>query len=128
MLLKVFSFLLYFKKEVSIMTNTAILRPRAFKQQKASVRIPNCAINELSLSALGFYGTILDMVQNSNTIFHNKTEVIARLLECTPKASRNSAERAWNELVTKGYIKRLVDEAGETIEVTYGPQGRIGEQ
>lgn len=90
----------------------------------AKVKIPNCAIDELSLAALGFYSIILDRVQNDNAVFESKGDLIKKMLEWAPNESRYKALKVWEELVVKGYIEYH----GETVEITYGPQGRIGEQ
>lgn len=103
------------------MTKTLDLKS-AFTKQSAAVFIPNRAIDELSLSALGFYGTILDLVQNSNVVFNSKEEVLKSMLERTPSATRNAAEKAYNELLRKGYIKPIKSSNNETINITYGLQ------
>lgn len=92
------------------------------------VCVPNCAIDELSLAAGGFYLTLLNEIQNHNATFTTKEELISKMLEYTPRETKRSAEKAWNELVEKGYILHTKDEVGENVEITYGPYGRIGEQ
>lgn len=99
-----------------------------FKKKRTTVAIPNCAIDELEIATLGFYSRLLNQIQNENIIFNNKEELIANMLECSPMETRRGAEQAWNELVEKGYILYSKNEAGETVEVTYGPQGRIGDR
>ena len=99
-----------------------------FRNKRAMVAIPNNAIAELSLSALGFYGIILDRVQNSNVEFDSKQELVSKMLSWCPTASLEDAEKAWAELAAKGYIVYSSDEDGETVEITYGPEEKEGEQ
>ena len=94
----------------------------------AKIKIPNCAISELSLSTLGFYGSILDRVQNDNVIFLSKKDLIQKMLTWHPNETNTTAEKAWSELIKKGYILHTKIDDKETVEITYGPYGRIGEQ
>lgn len=99
-----------------------------FKKKRPGVAIPNCAIDELQLATLGFYGRLLDRVTNENVVFKSKEELILDMMTYSYDATRKKAEKAWDELVKEGYILYSKDETGENIEVTYGPYGRIGEQ
>ena len=94
----------------------------------AKVKIPNCAIDELSLETLGFYSSILDRVQNDNAVFSSKKDLIKKMLIWHPNETKRKAEKAWNELVKEGYILHTKNESEENVEITYGPYGRIGEQ
>ena len=84
------------------------------------IAIPNSAIDGLSMEALGFYGTILGHVQFTDFKFKSKEDLLTKLLEWSPRESRKKAEKAWDELVAKGFIEHVQDEKGETVNITYG--------
>ena len=92
------------------------------------IAIPNSAIDELSMEALGFYGTLLGHVQFTDIKFKSKEELLNKLLEWSPRESRKKAEKAWDELVEKGYIEYIQDENGETVNITYGFEEEEGEE
>ena len=104
------------------MTNTVSLKNNTICKQASAVLIPNCAIDELSLSALGFYGTILDMIQNAKVTFKNKEDLITRMSNRTPNESRRSAEKACEELIRKGYINFCNEPNGESVDITLGSE------
>lgn len=96
---------------------------------KNKTAIPNSAIDELSMEALGAYGAILSRIQFSDIKFNSKEELLTKMLEWSPRGSnRKTAEKVWDELVEKGYIEYIQDENGETVNITYGFEEEEGEQ
>lgn len=95
---------------------------------KNKTAIPNSAIDELSIEAGGAYVTILCRVQNDNVTFKSKEDLLTKVLEWSPRNTRKDAEKAWDELVEKGYIEYIQDENGETVNITYGFEEEDGEK